>query len=291
MKTVTGDALTAAESFVMRNARLLDRLRFGHHFRGESAEAVVAALRPYRNPDGGFGNALEPDLRGAGSQPVPVELALHILDEVDGFADPMVAGACDYLLSIARPDGGVPWVLPSVRDTPRGPWWQADDEPAGSLNPTAGIVGLLHKRHVAHPWVEGATRFCRHGIDGVEELEPYQAHSILTFLQYAPDRSWAARTFERLRPALLACIELDPHAEGEVHRPLDFAPSPHALARELFSDEVIERHLDALVEAQAEDGAWRVNFLVWNPLNAHEWNSFLTVQRLLTLRDYGRLVS
>ena len=63
-KMLTASALAAAERFTWLNARLIDRLRFAHLFRGGAAAPVVAALRPYQNADGGFGNGLEPDFRG-----------------------------------------------------------------------------------------------------------------------------------------------------------------------------------------------------------------------------------
>ena len=80
--------LERAEEFIWRNARLLDRQRFAYHFKDDAGKdgagaAVVAALRAYQNPDGGFGNALEPDLRGPDSQPVAVQHALEFLDETD----------------------------------------------------------------------------------------------------------------------------------------------------------------------------------------------------------------
>lgn len=62
--------LLTAPTFMWRTARLLDRLRFGYLFLGGEWDPVPAALRAYQNPDGGFGNALEPDFRGAVSQPV-----------------------------------------------------------------------------------------------------------------------------------------------------------------------------------------------------------------------------
>ncbi len=65
-------SLAAARSFILGNARLLDRHRFAFRFEGGRADDVVTALRPYQNADGGFGHALEPDLRGAESEPVPV---------------------------------------------------------------------------------------------------------------------------------------------------------------------------------------------------------------------------
>jgi hypothetical protein len=45
-----------------------------------------------------------------------------------------------------NPDGGLPFVLPSVRPYPRAPWWQTGDQPPGSLLPTASIAGLLLAR-------------------------------------------------------------------------------------------------------------------------------------------------
>lgn len=68
--------VAAAGVFILRNARLLDRHRFAWRFHAGPANAVLAALRPYQNHDGGFGHALEPDLRCVDSQPVPLEHAL-----------------------------------------------------------------------------------------------------------------------------------------------------------------------------------------------------------------------
>src|SRR5215469_13455066 len=128
-----------AQTFMWTHARLLERHLFAYLLANGSRDAVLAALRPYQNADGGFGNALEPDIRAPVSQPVPVEMALKILDLVDGFtaAAGMVTRACDYLLTITPPEGGVPSALPSIRAYPRAPWWECEDVPAASLNPTA----------------------------------------------------------------------------------------------------------------------------------------------------------
>ena len=52
-----------AEKFIYNNARLLERQLFAYHFKGGSREQVLTALRAYQNEDGGFGHALEPDIR------------------------------------------------------------------------------------------------------------------------------------------------------------------------------------------------------------------------------------
>jgi hypothetical protein len=64
--------LSAAADFMSCHARLLDQRRFELLTSGDAVvdpEALVAAVNGYRNPDGGYGWGLEPDLRSSGSQP------------------------------------------------------------------------------------------------------------------------------------------------------------------------------------------------------------------------------
>jgi hypothetical protein len=281
------DMLDRAERYLQLHGRLIDRLRFAALFRGGPRGRVLDVLRCYQNPDGGFGHALEPDLRGAGSQPEPVEVAFWILDELDAFDSPMVPAACDYLTGITTPDGGVPFVLPSVRDTFRAPWWETDDDPPGNLIPTASIAGLLHKHGITHPWLDTATEFCWSRIAAVEETSPYEARAIVTFLNLVTERERAEAEFARLREAILATVAFDPEEKGEAHFPLDFEPEPARLS--LFTQDVLGLHLDALVAGQSAGGGWSPNFLMWTPVVEHEWSGYLTVHQLKTLRAYGRL--
>src|SRR5215469_8027926 len=135
----TAPDLDKATEFIWSTARLLDRRRFAYVFLDGNSQDVLTALRPYQNADGGFGSGLEPDIRGPVSQPVPTWTALSILDETGTMGDPIVHSICDYLLSITAREGGVPFVLPSARDYPHAPWWETEDIPPASLNPTAPI--------------------------------------------------------------------------------------------------------------------------------------------------------
>lgn len=283
----------AAAAFLWLNGRLLDRLRFACHFRDGSVADVLSALRPYQNADGGFGNALEPDLRGPISQPQPVEFALHILDELDAMTDPMVERACDYLLSITTADGGVPFVLPSAQNYPRAPWWNTGPEPPASINPTAAVAGLLHKHGLSHRWLGPATDYCWRTIEGEAELGGYDFMNILTFLEYVPDRDRAAKAFERTGRALLAgdTVTMDPNFAEHGFMPLDFASRPSSPARKLFDDATIERHLDGLVARQQPDGGWPIGWEPPSPLAELEWRGHVTVRALSQLRAYGRLSS
>jgi hypothetical protein len=280
--------LAAAEGFLLREARLLDRLRFVQRFRDGSAEGVVAALLPYRNDDGGFGNALEPDLRGAASQPVPLEHAFRILDEVGAWDERIVERGCDWLRSVSTDAGGVPFVLETVADGPHAPWWEATGE--AYVNPTAGIAGLLHKHGVAHEWVAVATEYVWRTLENVDGVGADDAISVLVFLEHVPDRAHAEVVFDalgaRIRNDLVA---LDPSTTGYVKTPLEFAPRPDALARRLFDDATIGIHLDALEAKQQDDGGWPIT---WEPPSVaavNEWRGYVTIRSLDVLDAYGRI--
>jgi hypothetical protein len=296
MKTLRSENVDSAERFVWLSGRLLDRLRFAFLFRGGGRERVLAALRPYQNADGGFGEALEPDFRGPVSQPVTTHGGLQVLDEIDAFDDPMVGRACEFLAKVTAAEGGVPTLLPDVPHFPHAPWWNpAPGEPRASLLPTAGIAGLLHKHAVDHPWLAGATSFCWDAIEALGRAPmslglPYLVRYALVFLDHVPDRARARDAAAKLgRRALeIGAVAMDPMASGEVHFPLDFAPEPETLARNWFDEDTIGRHLDALVEAQQEDGGWPINWPVWTPATGLEWRAGQTVQRLETLKAYGR---
>jgi hypothetical protein len=283
-------ALESATDFILRNARVLDRHRFARRFRDGPADAVVRALLPYRNEDGRFGQALEPDIRGPSSQPVPVEHALLILDAVDRFESGIVDGVLGWLTSVTTDEGGVPFVLESVDEAPHAEWWVPTGK--ASLNPTAGILGLLQKHDVQHPWISAAETYCWRALDDrLDDLGPDDAISVLTLLEHARDRERAAAVVARLHPRIVdELAALDPATPGYVKSPLEFAPHPDRLARRFFDDATIEMHLAALAAKQEADGGWPITWRPPSPAAVSEWRAFMTIKWLDVLDNYGRLI-
>jgi hypothetical protein len=288
---VTTPDVDAAARFLAANARILDRRRFERLFAGGDARPVRDAVAAFRNADGGFGHALEPDGRMPASQPAAVGMALRTLDEVDAWDEELVAGACDWLAANAPAEGGASFVEPTIEGWPRAPWWEVDEGRPASLFTTGDIAATLHARGVEHPWLDGATDLLWRRIDELDDPGPYAFRGLLRFLQHVPDRGRAERAFERVGPLLFEwdMVALDPGAEGEVHTPLDFAPSPDSIGRRLFDDATIEAHLDRLADGQADDGGWTFNWPAWSPVAASEWRGSRTVDQLRTLRVNGRL--
>jgi hypothetical protein len=283
------NALDSAWTFLLNNGRLLERKLFAYCFRGGSSDGVVAALRAYQNDDGGFGNALEPDKRTPSSQPIDQEVALRAMDDVGADAD-MTRRMCDWLVTVTTNEGGVPFTLPTVNDTPHAPWWETDDpHPPANINPTASIAGLLHRHGVHHPWLDCATDFCWRIIETSEIEEPHALVAVLTFLQHATDHARAERAFARVAAGVTKIVTLDPNAQGYVHRPLEFAPRPNGLARRLFSDDVIKANLDHLQAQQQADGGWPIAWPTLSAANEYEYRGVVTLGAVRTLRAFGRV--
>ena len=280
----------AAADF-LAGARVLDRRVFERLFSGGQAEPVRDAVAAYRNADGGFGHALEPDLRTAASQPAAVEMALRMMDLADAWDERLVRDAIDWLATIAPAEGGTTFVLPTLSQGPHAPWWVAPEGNPASLIQTGQIAGLLYEHHFAHPWLDGATRFIWSAIDTLTEPENgYVMFGVLAFLEHVPDRARAEAAFDRVGPLLLSrgLVTLDPEAAGETQSPLDFAPLPDSIARRLFDQGTIEAHLDHLAAAQRDDGGWMFNWPAWSPAAEADWRGFLTVDALRVLRGNGR---
>lgn len=284
-----------AVGFLAANARVIDRRRYERLFQGGEARAVRDAVAAYRNPDGGFGHALEPDGRTPTSEPLAAEMALRILDETDVWDADLVAGVLDWLAATAPAEGGAVAVRDGMARWPHGPWLVPDQGPGGRP-PASGILtgliaGTLHKRGIRHPWLDGATEVMWTRIDGLTEPTPYGMRGVLRFLQYVPDQDHAQQAMGRLRPLILdsGIVTLDPDAPGEIHSPLDFAPEPDSIARPLFDEATIQAHLDHLAGAQLDDGGWTFNWLAWSPAAEREWRGYLTVDALRLLRANGRL--
>jgi hypothetical protein len=269
-------------------ARVLDRRVFQRLFQGGAPEPVRDAVAAYRNDDGGFGHALEPDLRAAASQPAAVEMALRIMDAAGAWDERLVRDAIDWLTSIAPSDGGATFVLPTLSQGPHAPWWVPAEGNPVSLIQTGQIAGVLYARGFNHPWRDAATEVMWRGIDQLTEPNAYEMFGVLAFLQHVPDRSRAENALQRIGRLLHALVTVDPDAEGETHSPLDFAPLPDSIARSLFDEATINAHLDHLAGAQREDGGWTFNWPAWSPAAEADWRGFLTVDALRVLRANGR---
>lgn len=291
----------------MRNGRLLERALFTHHFESGGGDGVLTALAAYQNEDGGFGNALEPDIRLPASSPLATTVALQILRDIGATSDtPMVQQAIAYLLDSYNVDGEA-WlsVPPEVNDYPHAFWWTWPT--IAGRHPELRFYANPHAEIVAHFWhfAELVPRKLLDELTAVSTTYLNQLanemdrHSFSCYLYWlksdnVPDEAKTA-VRQKLTLALPHTVATDPEAWlGYDLQPIDVADSPAApFAIELH--ESIAANLDHLLNEQGVDGAWSPLW-DWSALDAEawaqarvEWRSVLTWRTLKVLKENGRL--
>ena len=285
------ERLSRARDFLLCNARLVDRAAYQVAFEHAPPDRLVSALDAYRNADGGFGHALEPDLRTPASQPLHTLTGLALSKEA-GVRCPAVAnGCCEYFSRIARADGALPAFLDGALDYPAAGHWRAGIGGVPSLDWTLAAAALARWHGASHRWLDQAVRQCRHHLARADIAE---AHALVYAIDFAStvlegrERSAALEELVNRLPRASWYITATP-APGYGLTALHYAPAPSHPARVCFADDLVERHLDDLFASQQPDGGWTIRFQPPSAAAVHEWRGRSTLEALHTLRAYGRL--
>ncbi|WP_438448740.1 hypothetical protein [Gorillibacterium sp. sgz5001074] len=277
-----------AERFLWTHARLLERAMMEYHFLGGSGQQVIDALRCYQREDGGFGHALEPDIRAPESQPVFVEFALRTLYECGLRDEEMATRACRYVAERADLKAGIPSLYPSARAYPRAGHWENPFSERPSPSRLTGLIGLLAWQKVEHPWLKEAVKY---GLEDIASCRYEDAHTILTAFCLLESAA-AEYDVEPLRRKLAGELEQARYfiAETPVREygltPLDFAPHPDAYCRSLFREEQLAAHLLEMEATQQVDGGWAIGWEPPGETARWEWRSIKTLNCLRSLRAY-----
>jgi hypothetical protein len=286
--------LDLARDFIASNARLLDRRRMELALNGGDAEATLTVLAGYRNPDGGFGWALEPDSRAPAGQPVAALHAFEVFEEIAPRTSPMAAGLLDWLDTIALAHGAVPFALPAPATAGSAPMWQTADPTQPSLHMTAVVLGIAHRvaRHdpavAAHPWLHTATDWAMTEIAAIDEpRHAIELRYVLQLLDALDAHDELARLWAHVPES--GTLPVTGGRPDEAMRPLDFSPEPDRPLRGLLDPRTIEADLDRLEAEQHDDGGWDVDWTHWSPAGGLEWRGWATVRAVRILRANGRL--
>lgn len=285
--------LDLAEAFMVSHARVIDRRRFMTLRGDRDAASCLAAVDAYRNPDGGYGWGLEPDLRSVISQPVGAMHAMEIFAEATPTTTPRAIELCDWLEAHTLADGGLPFALPVADPGGSSPIWTGADPASSSLQMTSQVAAHAHRLAPhqpevgAHPWLEAATAFCLDAIRTMDEAP--QAHVLMFSLRFldaavsqAPEAEAALDHLARHVPADGA-IAVRGGAPDEKIYLLDLSPRPDSPSRRLFDLRAVEADLARLAEGQQADGGWTIDFETASPAAALEWRGYMTVAAVTTL--------
>ncbi|MFL6164598.1 MAG: hypothetical protein ACJ74U_20565 [Jatrophihabitantaceae bacterium] len=291
-------SIDRARSFLAGHGRLLERRRFELLAGRCGPEPVLAALDGYRNPDGGYGWGIEPDLRDASSQPAGALHALEVLAELSAAGAEQAVALLDWLAGNSLPDGGLPFALPVLDPAGVAPFWAAADPGSSSLQITAAVAGQAYRltavlpELAGHAWLTTATGYCLAAIEGLPDRPgAYELSFALQLLDAVSDRQpAAAELLDRLGRRLLPADGVLPvagGAAGEVLRALDIAPWPDRPIRKLFAPALIEAEFARLVGEQRPDGGWQPDFDSYSPAGRLDWRGYATVRAVSILLRNG----
>jgi hypothetical protein len=282
------------QDFIASNARLLDRRRVELAIGAGDPEATLVVLAGYRNADGGFGWALEPDSRAPVSQPVAALHAFEVFEEVAPSTSPLAVGLLDWLDGIAVDGGALPFALPRGATAGSAPMWGTADTQSPSLHMTCVVLSIAHRvaRHdpevAAHPWLRRATDWAMREIAGLDgPSDAIEFRYVLQLLDALDARDELKRLGTHLPPN--GTMAVTGGKPDEAMRPLDFSPEPDRPIRDLLDPRAIEADLDRLDAEQRDDGGWDVDWKHWSPAGGLEWRGWATVRAVRILRANGRL--
>jgi hypothetical protein len=302
MKTLSRSLYDKAVHFLNHDARPLERALYAYHFAGSPASDVLNAVATFQNADGGFGHALEPDMRLNDSSVIATTVAFQHFRELNLSADnPILANACRYLLNIYD-SSHVNWPIipPNVDDAPHAPWWvHSGDLENSKSNPRAEIAGYLNEypQHFPDEMRETVTRsVVDYLLDQPDQLE---MHDLMCYIRLSETPNLSDNTrqtlLEKLKCVVANTVEHDPEKwKNYGLPPLSVIASPDSPFADLFTDS-IHQNLDFIIDRQNEDGTWKPNWSwgdqwpdAWEQTK-HDWMGVITLDNLRKLRAFGRL--
>jgi len=307
MKMLSGLARDQARQYIEMNGRELDRQLYIYHFGTGDREGVLRSLSAFQNDDGGFGHALEPDIRTPASSVITTSVGLYILREIGAlFEEPMVQAAIEYLLANYDNNEEVwPIIPPEIEDAPHAPWWSYQDSAenfSGFLaNPRACIIGHLYHYRPLVPaeFLEQVTNSLLEFLEKSSQTS-LSMHDLLCFMNLAEADNLPAQVREQILVKVAVfvreVVELSPDDWSSYGlQPLDVAPSPNAPLITTVEGSAIEANLDYRIDLQLTDGSWPLAWswadldpVAWS-VAERDWKANLAINNLKVLQAYGRI--
>ncbi len=291
----------AASKFIEKYARPLDKRRFEFHFKRGTKEEVLKELRKFQNTDGGFGHAIEPDLRAKVSSPYATTVGIqHYLEIGDPTDRPMIKNAIQYLIETYDSENKYwPAVFEDVNEEPHAPWWHVSElkRPKGAdwANPSAEIVGYLelYSDYVPPDLLDEVRKECTRNLKSLEYIDSW-LYNVMCWERaytYFPDQ-------------LKVLAKNKIHATFDHHHPMTndtlgeiritwIAPTKNSILATQYP-EVFESLLEEEIGRQADNGGWWPTWQ-WGQyeeeweIAKQEWAGKITVDCLLCLKEYDML--
>ncbi|MFW9799833.1 MAG: hypothetical protein ACFFD9_05320 [Candidatus Thorarchaeota archaeon] len=294
---LTSDSFSRACDFIRKNARDVDRALFEYHFENGQADEVLGELVKYQNSDGGFGNAIEPDLRLRASSPFATSVGLQYCMEIGlGEESSVIESAMEYLVSTYDTEHNYwTYTFMDVNEEPHAPWWHLEEiappKESSWPNPSAELFGYCHRYANLIPdnLLRQMNQRALTNLESSETIEGlYNVMCWERAYESIPE-PLKSKAMEKLERTFREIVPLTQETLGEI-RVFWLSPSIDSILARTHPDNVYHL-LDLEIQKQAEDGGWWPTWKwgqfedVW-PIAEKEWAGRITLNCLKALKRF-----
>ncbi|HUT82479.1 MAG TPA: hypothetical protein VMZ29_14865 [Candidatus Bathyarchaeia archaeon] len=294
-----------AVAFIHTHARKLEQQLYYYHFQpiASSQQDVISELAKFLNQDGGFGHALEPDVRMNHSSVVATKCALQILIDISASSsEPLVRDGISYLLDRFDEQNKI-WSLvdEEIQNAPHAPWWATDNLLTEFnqylVNPRAGILKiLLHYNDLVPNNIitEVTDSLFSHLNQLPTDLAFFDTNAFLQLLQSEKlSKEHREILTQKLSETAVSIVSKNPDDWSKFSvKPLWLVPSPIAPFYDVLKTSVtLNLHYE--IDNQQKDGSWAPTWDwgdtwkdVWSIVKK-EWKGIITLATLRSLRDFN----
>ena len=294
-----------ATTYIMKQGRPLEQAICRYNFNGAPKEDILIELKKFQNVDGGFGNALEPDLRASESSALCTLFALDILVDLEVSSDElMIEKSINYLMRTYDKKDHIWRLIPETTDTsPHAPWWNQDglDNRFGNFlaNPRVHICGHLFHYQELTPQ-DFRNDLLKRVLAQMETLKgKVSGDKLICYLRLANCNNLPfnekKRIHRKIREIIPASVETDSGKWDEYClKPYWVIESPHSAFLDII-DQALNDNLDYEICNQDKDGSWKP-FWSWEKtypeywsVAKQEWSAILTLNLIKILQKFGRI--
>lgn len=283
-----------AKKFIIEHARPMELAEYRCIFEGGPKGAVVEELRKFQNPDGGFGNALEPDNWNPNSTPITTNDAIIHLYQCEALGEDreMVEGTARWLKSGDGFDEGQQrwrFAVESSKEHPHAIWWEPGDGKE-SWNPTVSLAAFLCCVDGGERWKE----LVREAFEWLETVEEIGSDEVKCFMLAHGLLSWYGaldvidldKGLKAVKRAvsLAVCHEVEKYGVEYVAGPSAFSGGAGYMPEGI--EELVKAELAAIDKLQMEDGGFDITWQWYTPYEQEYkqardwWRPRVTMEKL-----------
>lgn len=289
-----------------RNARELELARWKYHFENGDKMEVVNALMYYQNPDGGFGNAVDPDNWNQTSVPYGTYFVLEILNEINFFdlSHPIYIGIKRYL-DCTFPEGWV-FTLPSNQEFPHAAYYNYDEEynKVESKGIIISFCSFILEYYPQSPIYDEVIKIVDTMIRGMNEEKQGDmgVSGYVTLFHAMKNANLPNYDYDNIQQRLKELVNCSIQRETEQWLSYGYRPSNYIKSQDSMfyvgNEEIVEKELDFLVDTLPQNDVWPISWS-WFEHNdtypkessiSENWSkAYKAIEKVKFLNNFGRI--